>query len=421
MQKLKNLPLKWSVTIALFIATLFMAVFATAYKLPQIYKYEKDIAGRNTSRSGAEFLEKSVLTTEEESPYLETGIPGYFFTADFDGDISFYRITSGQLKKVRSSFSEKVTLPGTKNEITVSFLTVNENTVGFGVFSNKKAKETPYAFVMATVNNITENYDYVAYVDYTVSDYYSNDKSYETAFVFSKNHSDTEVIFELDPKTSFIALNLIDARRDGFYFFKKNAESEGYGLYLKTTVSGKEVTISENIALPHAFVREGDLLLLEYADIYRNDMTLQTATQFILTQVTGITTDYRREFQYNPEEYFIRGNYILSPQEKMLYDVIGDTVQAIRTELSLDAITGFALSDGGAKIAITGHSGTDSDRIIFYEFATNKTANVSGKGILMPDNANLTFVGDEYISFMSPASNSSCVRNIFIPWTEVIN
>ena len=43
MEKLKNLPLKWSVTLALLIATLFIAIFATAYKLPQMYKYEKKI------------------------------------------------------------------------------------------------------------------------------------------------------------------------------------------------------------------------------------------------------------------------------------------------------------------------------------------------------------------------------------------
>ena len=56
MDKLKNLPLKWSITLALLVATLFMAIFATAYKLPQIYKYEKDLAGRNTAKNNEEFL-----------------------------------------------------------------------------------------------------------------------------------------------------------------------------------------------------------------------------------------------------------------------------------------------------------------------------------------------------------------------------
>ncbi|MBQ2091997.1 MAG: hypothetical protein II473_02270 [Clostridia bacterium] len=419
MDKLKNLPLKWSITLALLVATLFMAIFATAYKLPQIYKYEKDLAGRNTAKNNEEFLKKSIIEDEDEAPYLETGINNYFYTANFNGDITFYRFNGEQFKKVRSSSSAKVKLPGTKNEVTVYFIRNNEEVIGIGVYSNKKAKEKPYAFLKVIQNDITENYDYIAFVDYTVEDYYSNNKTFESAFAFSKSNSETEVIFELDPKTSFIPIDLIEERKDGFYFFKKNADTDGYGLYLQTTVSGKEVTISENIALPYAFVKDGDLLLLEYADIYREELSLQSTTKFILTQVTGITTDYRREFDYEPESYIVKGNYILSPEEKILYDVIGDTVQAVRTEVALEGITDFALSDGAAKIALIGHVGTEADKFVFFEFATNRAATFSGKNIFMPGNENIAFYTENFVGFLSPASNSNYCKNVIIPWEDL--
>ncbi|MBO4445393.1 MAG: hypothetical protein J5782_00400 [Clostridia bacterium] len=419
MEKLKNLPLKWSVTLALLFATFLIAIFATAYKLPQMYKYEKDLAGRNTKNANEEFLKKSVLEGENDAPYLETGIDGYYYTVNFSGDISFWRWNGDQFKKVRSFASEKVKIPDTKNEVTIYFVRNNVEFVGFGVYSNKKAKENPYAFVKVIQNDITENYDYIAFVDYDINDYYKNDKTYEAAFAFSKGHSETEMVFKLEDAGSFIPIDLIKERRDGFYFFAKNKEKEGYGLYLQTTVSGKEVTISENLALPYAFVKDGDLLLLEYAEPYRNDLVLQTSTQFIISQVTGLNTDFKHEFSHDPASYIVKGNYILCPEDKVLYDVLGDSEQAIRTEISLEGATDFALSDGAAKIAVTGHAGKSVDKLLFYEFATSRVANINGTELLLPDNGNVSFITEDFISFLSPASNSNYVKNIVIPWEEL--
>lgn len=406
-------------TLALLIATLFIAIFATAYKLPQMYKYEKDLAGRSTANANEAFLSKSIMKDEDDSPYLKTGISGFYYTANFNGDITFYRFNGEQFKKVRSSSSEKVKLPGTKNELTIYFIRNNEDIIGLGVYSNKKAKEKPYAFVKVIQNDITENYDYIAFVDYTIEDYYNNDKTYESAFAFSKGHSETEVIFDLDGSTSYIPIDLIQARKDGFYYFSKNKDKDGYGLYLQTTVSGKAITISENLALPYAFVKDGDLLLPEYAEPYRADLDIQNSTQFIITQVTGLDTDFKHEFKRDPSEYIVRGNCILSPEDKILYDVIGDTEQAIRTEVALEGITDFALSDGAAKIALIGHVGNKTDKILFYEFATNRVANISGKELLLPDNDNMTFFSEDFVGFLSPASNSNYVKNVIIPWEDL--
>lgn len=87
------------ITIAIILATLFIAIFATAYKLPQIYKYEKDLAGRSTADKNTEFLNKSLIDSEEEAPYLATGINGLYYTANFDGEITYYRFNGETFKR----------------------------------------------------------------------------------------------------------------------------------------------------------------------------------------------------------------------------------------------------------------------------------------------------------------------------------
>lgn len=419
LDRVKKLPLNWVITIAIVVATLIIVVFATAYKLPQIYKYEKDLAGRSTADKNTEFLNKSIIKDEEEAPYLTTGIDGLYYTANFDGEITFYRFNGETFKKVRSSDSVKVKLPGTKREVTVYFATYNNETVGFGVFSDKKEKENPYAFLKVILNDITENHDYLAFVDKTVGDYYKNDKVYEGAFAFSKKNSEVEQIFDLTEGEAFIPIDLIEGRKDGFYYFKKLADTDGYGLYLQTTIAGKEVTISENIILPYAFCNDGDLLLLEYADKYREDLDLSDGTLFILTQVTGISDDYIKEFKRDPSEYIIKGNYMLNPTEKTLYDVLADTEQAINTDVAFTGVDDFALSDGGAKIALAGTIGTESDKLFFYEFATDRISIVGGEDIFLLGNSNINFLSTDYISFVSPGSNSNYVKNIVIDWENL--
>ena len=419
MERLKKLPLSWTATIALLLATLIIAVFATAYKLPQMLKYEKDLAGRSTADRNTEFLSKSLITAEDEVPYLKTDIDGLYYTANFNGEIDFYRFNGKEFKRVRTSDTIKVKLPETKKEVNIYFAKFNSETVGIGVYSDKKDKEFPYAFIKVINNDITENYDYIAFVDKSIADYYKHDKVYEGAFAFSKKNSEVEQIFDFDENSAYIPVNLITERKDGFYFFKKNTDKDGYGLYLQTTISGKEVTISENIILPYAFCKDGNLLLLEYADTYRDTLKLAGDTSFILSQVTGIKTDFAKEFNRDPSEYIVKGNYIFNPIEKTLYDVLADTEQTINADISLSGIEDFTLSEGAAKIALTGSMGTENDKLFFYEFATDRINLVGGNDIFLPGNSNITFLGEDNIFFLSPGSNSNYVKNIIIPWEDL--
>ncbi len=420
----EKISFNWALTIGIIIATLFIAFFATGYKLPQVHKYEKDLAGRNNDELTAQFLAKSVVDKEDASPYMETGISGLYYCVD-DDKITYHRISdNGDFKKVKVTDTVKLQVPAKdkKDEVTVYFTEYNEETIGFGVLQNKKSHDFPYAFVKVIPNKVTENFDFIAFIDYTIGDFYSNTKTYDSAYAFLANDSKLEEIFVLDPNTSFVAVDLIKDRADGFYYFIKNeGEGTGYSLYMQTTTSSKEVIVSGNIALPYAFCKDGDLLLLEYAEAFKNveGVTLKGDTVFCLSKVTGIMTEAVYEFNRDPATYLVKGYYILNPDNKILYDVNAGTEQVIDTTLSLDGIEDFAISEGASKIALAGSIGTESDRIFFFEFATDKMQVVSGKNLFLLGNPNISFTSLDYISFLSPSTTADTVKNIVVPWEQV--
>ena len=78
-----------------------------------------------------------------------------------------------------------ITLPGAdeKKPVNVSLLTVDGKTEGYGVYSDKESTTYPYAFLKIVENRITDNYDYIVFVDHTIQDFYKNSKTYNDAFV----------------------------------------------------------------------------------------------------------------------------------------------------------------------------------------------------------------------------------------------
>ena len=420
----EKISFNWAATIGLILATLIIAFFATGYKLPQVHKYEKDLAGRNNDELTAQFLAKSVIDKEDDSPYLETGIVGLYYCVDGD-KITYHRVSdNGEFKKVRVTDTVKLQVPAKDKteEVTVYFTEYNEETIGFGVLQNKKSKDFPYAFIKVIPNRVTENYDYLAFVDFTIGDFYKNTKTYDAAYAFLANDSKLEEIFVLDPNTSFVAVDLIKDRADGFYYFTKNeGDAEGYSLFMKTTTSSKEVIVSGNIALPYGFCKDGDLLLLEYAKSFKDaeGVTLKGDTIFCLSKVTGIMTEAVYEFNRDPATYLVKGYYILNPDAKILYDVLGGAEQVIDTTLSFDGVEDFAISDGGSKIALAGSIGTESDRLFFFEFATDRMQVISGKNLFLLGNPNVSFTSLDYVSFLSPSTTADTVKNIVVPWEQV--
>ena len=87
--------------------------------------------------------------------------------------------------------------------------------------------------------------------------------------------------------------------------------------------------------------------------------------------------------------------------------------------LSFDGVEDFAISDGGSKIALAASIGTESDRLFFFEFATDRMQVISGKNLFLLGNPNVSFTSLDYISFLSPSTTADTVKDIVVPWEQV--
>lgn len=407
----RNISFSWAATIAIVLATLFMVLFSTVYKLPEILKYESEME-ESILEKDAKFLEKSTINSEDDAPYLETGIDNIYYTCNANGDINFYKFEKGKYENYRSSGSTSITLPGTDNgkSTDISFVSFNGQTMGFGVYSNKGSKKFPYAFLKVVPNKITDNYDYIAFVDKTIPDYYNNNKKYETAYAFSKNR-EIEEIFELKDETSFIPIELTMELGDGFYYFTKNETGDKYSLYIKNTIHDKAVAISDSVVYPQGFFKDGELYILEKTPL--------CDAEFCMIRVTADQTgSIVKQFSSPVENYLVNGNYILDLSTKSLYDFSSNTTQLMNISVSLSGVESFAVSEGAARVAFAGKFFGGAEKLYFYEFATDNMKVMDSKNLYLSGNPNISFA-DNYVTFLSPASNASHVINIAILWSDV--
>ncbi len=405
----RKISFSWAATLGILFATLFMILFATAYKLPQIFKYEADVAGRISQKDMA-FLEKSAINSEDEAPYLESGLSGIYYTGTADGKIAFYKFKDGKYERFHSSSTISVKLPGATSSTEINLISANGQTIGLGVYSDKQSKTFPYAFIKVIPNKVTDNYDYIAFVDKSIPDYYNNTKSYESAYAFSKGDK-VELIFDLDEDKAFIPIELIAERNDGFYYFTKNDFDDFYSLYIKNTIHDKPAVMSSEVAIPCAFSRDNELYILE-----RNK---QSTAEFCLALVSGFENTILKEFNYPATSYVVKGNYILDTNGKTLYDVQSGAEQVINSAISLAGVEDFSVSEGASKLALAGKFAGNNEKLFFYEFATEKILTVDSHNLFLSGNPNISFIGN-YVTFLSPAKTADNVINIAIKWNDIM-
>ncbi len=409
----RKISFSWAATIAIVIATFIMVLFSTVYKLPQVLKYESQMA-ESINQKDAEFLAKSTINSEDDAPYLETGIKGIYYTCNASGNVNFYKFERGEYKTYRSSGTVSITLPGTDNgkSTDISLVTYDGKTVGFGVYSNKTSRSFPYAFIKVIPNKVTDNYDYIAFVDKTIPDYYNNSKKYETAFAFSKKGNDVAEIFDLNGATSFVSIELTEELGDGFYYFTKNESGDKYSLYIKNAIHDNAFCVSDSVIYPQGFTKDGELYILE--------KTILSDAKFCMIRVTADQTgSIIKEFDTSAEKLLVNGNYILDLESKNLYDFASNTTQMISVSVSLEGVEDFAVSEGASRLVLAGRFAAGAEKLYFYEFATDKMKVIDSNNLYLSGNPNIAFDGS-YVTFLSPASNANNVINIAISWSDII-
>lgn len=410
---------RWAITIGIVLGTVCIAAFAFLYKLPTVYKYEKDSLKTEDSKMSAHFTEKAVYNSEDTHPFLKTSFENKFYSLDDNGKIAFYEFDGKTFKKIRESWSLSITLPGVKDgaHVAVSLLTVDGKTEGYGVYSDKESTEFPYAFLKVVENRITDNYDYIAFADYTINDYYKNNKTYDDAFVFSSDTKNAECICsdagentEMTFPTDFIC-----ERNDGFYFFSRPSDDKesGYKLFMKKTVSGKETLVSEDASLPYLFNKDGKIYFLK--NVEKDDSDRRS---FELTEL-GKENKPIHVFTGTPGEYIVSEKNIFNPKAKTIYSVERDKTNTMGSSFTVLAVDSFAVSKDGTRMIMTGTFAGNKDRLLAYDFSEDELRVYNGEGLLLHGNSNVTLI-DDYIYLLAPAEKASKVRNYVIQWSDII-
>lgn len=411
---------KWSITIGIVLGTICIAAFAFLYKLPTVYKYENESMKTETHKMSTHFVENSTYNSEDTHPFLKTGFENKFYSADENGKISFYEFDGKSFKKVRESKSLDITLPGAdeKKPVNVSLLTVDGKTEGYGVYSDKESTTYPYAFLKIVENRITDNYDYIVFVDHTIQDFYKNSKTYNDAFVYSSSAKKAKHIFPgTDSETSILLpTEFICERNDGFYFFASSSDktSTDYKLYLKKSVNGKETLISDNIALPYVFTKDEKVCF--FKNVLKTDNSEHTSFELV---ELGNENKPLHVFTGTPTEYIVNGKYILNPNAKTVYSIERNEVQNIGSAFTILSVDTFAISNDGQKMAMAGTFAGNREKLLAYDFSQDELKVYNGEGLLLTGNTNITMI-DDCVYFLAPAETSSKVRNYVINWSDLI-
>lgn len=421
---------RWAVTIGLILGTVCVTAFAFLYKLPTVYKYESDSLGVKTEQKNEAFLSVATLNEEAGVPYLKTGFKDTFYTVNGENEVSFHKYNGKKFVKEKTSEKIKITLSHGKSKalIDIYILTKDGFSEGYGVYTNPESVELPYAFVKLTTNNITKDaYEYLLYVDYSIDDFYKNSKTYSMLYAFDTDKNDLKAVFSDKGVTSgadglvndsFILIpgDFTGLEADGFYYLTdRNQEPNKYfDLYKKTDISSKEQLVCKNVCGPNLFLVDGDVCF------FTNSETDSDTSEFDLCRIKDGKPSVLRTYSGSPEQYTVRGNYILNAAAKTLFNIESGSKEGIRTSISVNVVQDFAVSNDGTKFALSGNFAGNSEKLFFYNLKNDRSNTIDGADLFVSSHANLAFL-DDSVYMVIPGSSSEKISNFVISWDAIFS
>lgn len=436
----KSKCFRWAFTIGLIFGTALIVAFAFLYdKLPTIYKYEADAL--NTDVEQPNLLFSSVATTNQDSdlPYLNTDFDNVFFTASNEGTIEFWEFKNDAFSKLKSSGTINISVPLTNHsaEINVELLERDGQTVGYGVYVSGQSIQDPYAFFKLTENRCEPyNFDYLLYADYTIDDFYRNDKTFNMVYGVHKDGKKAEKLISddhirpgrkglLDSSYILIPDSFTSAATDGIYFLSDRNYSidAKYDVYKKTGLTDEEQIVFSGAVLPYLYMDKNTLYVFTkmIPDGKTEDLNSLSLETFSLISISEDEKfDAIKTFSGSPDQYFIKGNYIFSPSAKKLYSVESGRENIISTSISISGVQDFAVSSNGKKFALAGNFAGNSEKLFFYNFSSDRVQTIDGADVFFSGYPNLTFI-DDSVYLLAPSQIPDKVINFVVSWNAIFS
>lgn len=421
---------RWAITIGLIIGTICVTAFAFLYKLPSVSKFEADSAGIHVEQPNGAFLSVATQNEEATAPFLKTGFEKTFFTIDSENKVIFYEYANEKFSKIETSKEIKVTLTYGKEKALVNIAILEKDGIceGYGVFTNTESVKLPYVFVKLTSNTVTKDtYEYLLYADYTIDDFYKNTKNYSSLYAFSTKDNKLEPIFSNSGATSgpnglinesfvFIPGDFAGVSADGFYYLtdRNYAPGTAFDLYKKDSVKGAEKIVHKGVAAPYLFLVKDDVCFFTKAD------GEDAAGTFKLSKIGEDGIETIHTYSGSPEQYLVRGNYIVNPAAKTVCNIATGKNDGIRTNISINAVQDFTVDDSGTKIALAGTFAGNSEKLLFCNLTNDRCTTIEGADLFISNYSNLAFL-DDSVYIVMPGKTSDKISNFVISWDAVFS
>lgn len=425
-----NRAFRWAVTIGLILGTVCVTAFAFLYKLPTVYKYENDSMGTLSKQSNEAFLSVATQNEEADAPYLKTGFENTFYKINSENEVEFYKYTGKKFAKEKPSEKIKITLSHRKTKalVEISVLTKDSFSEGYGVYTDPESIDFPYAFVKLTTNTISKDgYEYLIYVDYSIDDFYKNNKTYSMLYAFDKGTNKLTPVFSdkgvtssadgfVDDSFILIPGDFTGLKADGFYYLTDRDCEPGknFELYKKEKVSDKEQLICTDISSPNLFVVDNSVCF------FMDSESSSDSSEFNLCKMKNGSPAILRTYSGSPDQYTIRGNYIFNPAAKTLFNIASGSKEAIRTSISINHVQDFTVNSDGSRFALAGNFAGNSEKLFFYNFKNDRSSTVDGNNLFVSNYANLAFL-DDSVYIVIPGSSSEKISNFVISWDAVFS
>ena len=433
-QPIKKNKFRWALTIGLLIGTIIVTAFAFFYKLPQIYKYEKESLVQDEGPN-REVL--SVATTNEssESPYLRTGFDNIFFSinnktdknGNVESKVSYYRYGKNKFSKLKPADKIKVTLSkgDEKALVSIDYLEIDGRIEGYGVYQNPKSLSFPYAFIKLTKNTLSkDDFDYLLYVDYSIDDFYRNSKTYSMIYALDTQNKEFQKVFsdkgcpvavdeQIDDSFILIPSDITGKPADALYFLSDRDYAPGtaYDLYKKSSINSSEEIVAQGISSPNLFIINNKVCFLRESDSKEN---------FDLCQLSDDGEKVLKTFSGSPIQYIFNGKYMFNPSSKALYNLENGSSKSINTTLSISAVQDFDVNSDGTKLAIAGNFAGNSEKLLFIDYAKHRFNILDNSKLFISGHSNIRFL-DSSVFFVAPSESKDKVSNLVFSWDAIFS
>lgn len=428
--RIKKPRFRWPITIGLILGTVIVIAFAFLYKLPAHSRGES--AEDSKQKTNKEFISVTTVNKKGDSPYQRTGLDNVYFTISEDGKVSYYEFAKERFNSLKATdrITVSLTVGKEKVHVDISLIKKNNQTVGYGLYSDPESVSCPYLFLKLTDNTIVDSeYKYLIFADSDYKNLYSNNKTYQMIYALNPEKKSVKRLLSDQgqpvgrnglPSTSFIIVpdEFAGTQTDAFYFLSdRNSKSSAtYELYKKADLDSPEEFVCDGICKPNLISYKGDTYFFKNSEDGEGYFSLYKCTSSGVKQI--------KRFDEEADKCYVRDAYLLSCADKVLYDLFSNEEIGIPVPVSIRGIEDFVVNEKQDKIAIVGSFAGNSEKILFSRLGSpnykEKYKIFDNRNLFISGHSNVAFMGD-YIYLVAPSEDEDKVYNYVISWDAIFS